>query len=137
MGAAMSPSAAYTINKHLKDLKREAQYYDLIVTGDLGKYGKEILKDFMNLEYNVNLDKNYEDCGLMLYDVEKQEVFAGASGPASSAIVTYSYILDMMKKGKYGRVLLVATGALMSPTTLNQKMNIPSISHAISLEVVE
>ena len=137
MGAVMAPSAAYTIHRHLKDLKREAGYYDLIVTGDLGVYGKDILKDYLKTEYNITLENNYDDCGTMLYDTESQEVFAGASGPASSALVTYSYIIEQMKRGKYNKVLLVATGALMSPTTVNQKMTIPSISHAISLEVVE
>jgi stage V sporulation protein AD len=137
MGAAMAPAAAYTIYTHLKDLKREVGYYDLIVTGDLGVYGKEILKDYLKTEYNIILDKNYDDCGCMLYDLDEQEVFAGASGPASSALVTYAYIIEQMKRGKYSKVLLVATGALMSPTTTNQKLTIPSIAHAVSLEVVE
>jgi stage V sporulation protein AD len=137
MGAAMAPSAAYTIYNHLKDLKREPGYYDLIVTGDLGKYGKNILRDYLKSEYSINLENNYDDCGCMLYNLSEQDVFAGASGPASSALVTYSYIIEQMKRGKYNKVLLVATGALMSPTTINQKLTIPSIAHAVSLEVVE
>lgn len=134
MGAAMAPSAAYTINRHLKDTKRDVNYYDLILTGDLGKYGKEILKELMKKEYNYNL-KNYDDCGCMLYN-SKQDVKAGASGPTSSALVTYSYIFNEMKKGKLKKVLLVATGALMSPTMMNQKETIPSISHAVSFEAI-
>ena len=137
MGAAMAPSAAYTIEKHLRDLKREVGYYDLILTGDLGMYGKRILRDYLKTEYNIILNKNYDDCGCMLYDLKKQDVFAGGSGPVVSAMVTYSYILGEMKRGKYKRVLLVATGALMSTTTTFQRMAIPSISHAVSLEVVE
>lgn len=135
MGAAMAPSAAYTIAKHLKDTGRTIDYYDLILTGDLGVYGKDILKDLLKEEYSIDL-VNYNDCGCMLFDLEKQDVKAGASGPTSSALVTYGHIISEMKKGKYKKVLLVATGALMSPTMVNQKLTIPSISHAISLEVL-
>ncbi len=135
MGAAMAPSAAYTIAEHLKDTGRTIDYYDLILTGDLGVYGKDILKDLLKKEYSIDL-VNYNDCGCMLFDLDKQDVKAGASGPTSSALVTYGHIISEMKKGKYKKVLLVATGALMSPTMVNQKLTIPSISHAISLEVL-
>ena len=135
MGAAMAPAASYTINAHLKDKKRTIDYYDLIVTGDLGRYGKDILKDLIKKEHNIEL-KNYDDCGCMIYNLNKQDVKAGASGTTSSALVTYGYIINQMKKKKLKKVLLVATGALMSQTMLNQKLNIPSISHAISLEVI-
>lgn len=136
VGAAMAPSASYTISTHLKDMNRTPDYYDLIITGDLGKYGMSILKDLLKIEHNIKLGKNYNDCGCMLYNLKKQDVKAGASGPTSSALVTYSYIFDLMKKGKLKKVLLVATGALHSPTMLNQKLNIPSISHAVSLEAL-
>ena len=136
MGAAMAPSASYTISSHLNDLKRDASYYDLIVTGDLGIYGMKILKELLLKEHHITLSDNYNDCGCMLYDINKQDVGAGASGPTSSALVTYSYIINEMKKGKYKKVLLVATGALMSPTMMNQKLTIPSISHAVSLEAI-
>ncbi|HHT38475.1 MAG TPA: stage V sporulation protein AD [Mollicutes bacterium] len=137
MGAIMAPAAADTIYKHLEDLKRKPGYYDLILTGDLGQYGKKILIDYMQTQYGFDITNNYDDCGVMLYDVENQPVFAGASGPGSSALVTYSYILNKMRKGELSRVLLVATGALMSQTTVNQKMSVPAIAHAVSLEVVE
>jgi stage V sporulation protein AD len=137
MGAVMAPAAADTIYRHLSNLKREPMYYDLILTGDLGLYGKRILIDYMKTQYGLDVSHNYDDCGVMLYDVDKQPVFAGASGPASSALVTYSYILNKMKKGELSRVLLVATGALMSQTTVNQHLTIPAIAHAVSLEVVE
>lgn len=137
MGAVMAPAAGDTIYQHLTALKREPMYYDLIVTGDLGVYGKKILIDYMQTEYGFDISHNYDDCGTMLYDVERQPVFAGASGPASSALVTYSYIINKMKKGELSRVLMVATGALMSQTTVNQRTTIPAIAHAISLEVVE
>jgi len=136
MGAAMAPSASYTISKHLNDLKRDSNYYDLIVTGDLGIYGIKILKDLIEKEHKIKLGKNYNDCGVMLYDLKTQDVYAGASGPASSALVTFGYIIKKMREKKYKKVLLVATGALMSPTMINQKLTIPSISHAVSLEVV-
>jgi stage V sporulation protein AD len=136
MGAVMAPAAAYTIYRHLRDTKREPGYYDLILTGDLGVIGKNILKEYINTEYGIKL-KNYDDTACIIYDINKQSVYSGASGPACAPLVTYSYILQKMKNGELDRVLLVATGALMSPTMVNQKLSIPSIAHAISLEVVE
>ena len=131
----MAKAAGDTIYKHLKDTGRDIDYYDLVLTGDLGMYGKEILKEYMLNEYNIKLE-NYNDTGVMLYDLDKQPVYAGASGPACAPLVTYSYIFNEMIKGKYKKVLLAATGALMSPTMINHKLNIPSISHAVSLEVI-
>lgn len=136
MGAVMAPAAADTIYKHLMDTKREIGYYDLILTGDLGIYGKDILKDYMKTEYNIEL-KNYNDTACMIYDPKNKEHYAGGSGPACAPLVTYGYIFDQMRKKKYKRVLLVATGALMNSSMVNQKLSIPSIAHAISLEVVE
>ena len=118
--------------------KRDVDYYDLILTGDLGKYGKEILKDYMREEYKIDLSKNYNDCGVILYDTDKQkQVQAGGSGPVCSALVNFTMIMDKLKKKELKRVLLVATGALFSPTFVYQKENILSIAHAISLEAVE
>lgn len=136
MGAVMAPAAATTIYKHLCDTKRDISYYDLILTGDLGIYGKKILKDYMKKEYNINL-KNYEDAGTMIYNMDDQNVFAGGSGPVCLPLVAYGYIFDKMKKKELNRVLLVATGALHSPTMVNQKLSIPAISHAVSLEVIK
>ena len=129
----MAISAAATIKKHLKDLNIKANYYDLILTGDLGIYGKKILIDYLK-DYNIDISKNYQDCGLILYDTKKQPVYAGASGPATSALVLSSYIIKEMEKGKYKRVLIIPTGAIFSPTRVFQKDSIPSIAHAISLE---
>lgn len=134
MGAAMAPAAADTIYRHLLNTKRTADYYDLILTGDLGIYGKEILKDYMKTEYNINL-KNYDDSGTMIYDFNTQPVYAGGSGPVCLPLVSYGYIFSKMKKKELKRVLLVATGALHSTTMINQKLTIPTIAHAISLEV--
>lgn len=135
MGAVMAPACADTIYRHLTDLNRTIDYYDLVLSGDLGKYGKEILKKYMKKEYNINL-KNYNDTGTMIYDIEKQYVYSGGSGPACAPLVTYSYIFNMMKRKKLKKVLLVATGALLSTTMVNEKHSIPSIAHAISLEVI-
>ena len=136
MGAVMAPAAADTIYRHLNDLKREPDYYDLILTGDLGVYGKNILIKYMKKKYKINLGKNYNDCGTMLYNLDKQPVFAGGSGPVCSALVNFGYILKQMKSGKLKRVLIVPTGAIFSPTWTFQKETIPSIAHAVSLEVV-
>lgn len=138
MGSVMAPAAADTLYRHFKDLERDPDYYDLIVTGDLGLFGKEILTEYMREEYSIDLSKNYNDCGVMLYDLENQkECLAGGSGPVCSALVTCSYIFSEMKKGNLKKVLWVATGALFSPTMVYQHENILSIAHAVSLEVAE
>ncbi len=137
MGSVMAPAAAYTINKHLSDLDRTVDDYDLILTGDLGIFGKEILRDYIKSEYSIDLKDKYNDCGVMLYDLKKQkEVQAGGSGPVCSALVVYSDIIKKLEEGQLKRVLYVATGALFNPTMVFQKENILSIAHAISLESV-
>lgn len=136
MGAVMAPAAAKTIYEHLKDTKREADYYDLILTGDLGVYGKDILKEYMEIEYNIKLN-NYDDAACMIYDLKKQPVHAGGSGPACLPLVFYGYLFEKMKKKEITKILLVATGALLSTTMVNQKLTIPAIAHAISLEVID
>lgn len=136
MGAVMAPAMADTVYKHLKDTNRDINYYDLVLSGDLGIYGKSILKEFMKTEYNIELT-NYDDTACMIYDLENQPVYSGGSGPACAPLVTYSYIFDLMKNKKLNHVLLVATGALHSTTSVNEKRSIPSIAHAISLEVVK
>lgn len=138
MGSVMSPSAARTIYEHLKDTNTKVADYDLILTGDLGIYGKEILNVFMNETYKIDLKNKHEDSACIIYDRKKQmHVKAGGSGPACLALVTYTDILNKMMKGELNKVLLVATGALMSPTMNNQKLSLPSISHAVCLEVVK
>lgn len=135
MGAVMAPAAGDVIYNHLKDTKRDASYYDLILSGDLGIYGKEILKDYMMTKYNIDISNNYNDCGTMLYDVDRQPVFAGGSGPVCSSLVNFGYIYKEMLKGKFKKVLIVPTGAVFSPTFTFQKESIPGIANAISLEV--
>ena len=136
MGAVMAPACANTLYTHLIETKRDVNYYDLILSGDLGRYGKDIMKDFMKEEYKIELN-NYDDSACMIYDINNQDVYAGASGPACLPLVTYSYIFNKMKNKEIKKVLLLATGALMSTTMVNEKETIPAITHAISLEVVE
>ena len=137
MGAAMAGAAADTLYKYLTETNTKPSDYDLILTGDLGKYGKEIFKDLMLNEYNIDLSKNYNDCGTMLYDLEEQkEVMAGGSGPVCSALVNYSTIIKDLMNNKYKKVLLIATGALFSPIMLYQKENILSIANLICLEAI-
>lgn len=136
MGAVMAPACADTIYRHLSETKRDISYYDLVLSGDLGVYGEGILKDYLKVEYGIKL-KNYDDTATMIYDVDKQPVYAGGSGPACAPLVTYGYIFSLMKKKEIKRVLLVATGALHSVSMVNEKMSIPGIAHAISLEVIE
>lgn len=137
MGAVMAVAAADTLHEHLKALKRTPDYYDLILTGDLGIYGKEIFLEYVEKEYGYDIRNNYNDTGVMLYDLEKQEeVNAGGSGPACSPLVNYTQILPLLEKGQLKRVLILATGALFSPTFVYEKENIYSISHAVCLEAI-
>ncbi len=137
MGAIMAPAAADTIYRHLKNLNQKPEYYDLIVTGDLGEYGKKILINYLKKVYNLDISKNYNDCGTMIYNTKKQAVLAGGSGPACSALTAFSYLLSKMKSGEIKRLLYVPTGAIFSPTMFFQKESIPAIAHAVSLEVVK
>ncbi len=132
MGAAMAPSSADTIITHFQDTGRKPSDYDLIVTGDLGKLGGEILLDLLE-EKGIKLGLKYCDCGHCYY-TRRQDTMCGASGCGVSASVLNSYIVKKMKKGEYKRVLFVPTGALMSTTACQQGESIPGVSHAIVLE---
>jgi len=131
MGAAMAPAACDTILTHIKNVGLKVSDYDLILTGDLGKLGSEILVDLMERN-NIILGKNYADCGCMMYD-KTERVFMGGSGAGCSASVLNSYVIKKLKNGKFKRVLLVSTGALMSTTTAQQGETIPGIAHAVEL----
>ena len=131
MGAAMAPAAMETIITHLTNTKSKSEDFDMILTGDLGKLGSEILIDLMERN-NIVLGKNYSDCGCMMYD-KSERVFMGGSGAGCSASVLNSYIIKKMNKGDFKRVLLVSTGALMSTTTAQQGDTIPGIAHAVEL----
>ena len=132
MGAVMAPAAAKVLVDHLRANKRKASYYDLILTGDLGIYGSKIFEEYLKSEYGIILD-NYKDAGSMVYDNKK---YAGGSGPACMPLVAYGYIFSKLKKHEYKKVLLIATGALHNQTLCNEKMSIPAIAHAISLEAI-
>ena len=132
MGAAMAPAAADTILKHLHDTGKTPQDYDLIITGDLGALGSRILKD-LAWEKGVELEPNHVDCGEIIYKVIEDE-FQGGSGAGCSAVVFNSFIMDGLRKRKLNRVLLVATGALLSTVSSGQGESIPCIAHAVAIE---
>ncbi len=134
MGAAMAPAAFETLSTHFSDTGREPSYYDLIVTGDLGAYGHDNLEELFRRE-GKSLGVHYTDCGLLIFDKERQDVHAGGSGCGCSASVLCSYILGGMQSGKWRRVLFAPTGALMSPTSTQQGCSIAGICHAVALEV--
>ncbi|MGF9964145.1 stage V sporulation protein AD [Bacillus rhizoplanae] len=134
MGGAMAPAAVDTIEAHLRDRQIDASYYDLIVTGDLGHVGREIAFDLLRKQGTSVTSEQFQDCGLLIYR-EDQPVLAGASGPGCSATVVYGHLLNRMKKGEFNKILVVATGALLSPITFQQQETIPCIAHAVSIEV--
>lgn len=131
MGAVMAPSASATLNKHLKELDRNIDYYDIIVTGDLGKLGGDLFLKLIKEDYNL-VPKSYLDAASIIYK-EEQETFQGGSGPVVIPLVLMNKIL---KDKKHKRILLLATGSLHSPLMINLKKSIPSITHAISIEVI-
>ncbi|MGG4034416.1 stage V sporulation protein AD [Paenibacillus cisolokensis] len=134
MGAAMAPAAVDTIEAHLRDFQIEPGHYDLIVTGDLSKVGYEIARELFR-KHNIPIQQTeYKDCGMMIYDYKNQMVQAGASGCACSAVVTYGHLLRRMRKGELKRMLVVATGALLSPISYQQGESIPCIAHAVAIE---
>ena len=134
MGAAMAPAAADTILAHLRETKRQTDYYDLIITGDLGALGSRIVKD-LTWEKGVDMQTNHVDCGEIVYNVIEDE-FQGGSGAGCSAVVFNSYIYDKLKRGEIKRVLLAATGALLSTVSSGQGESIPCICHAVAIEKV-
>lgn len=132
MGGAMAPAAAHTLMTHFQDTGFLPTDYDLIATGDLGLVGKEIVIDLLSKEgYDIN--PVYTDCGVEIFDAT-QDVHAGGSGCGCSAVVTCGYFYSMMLKGEINRMLLVATGALLSTTSTQQGESIPCIAHAVAIE---
>lgn len=134
MGAAMAPAAVDTMQAHFRDLNRDPDYYDLIATGDLGQVGHTIAADLLD-KHGIKIPpKKFTDCGVLIYK-QDQPVMAGGSGCACSATVTYGHFLNRMRKGELKRILVIATGALMSPLSYQQKESIPCIAHAVSIEI--
>lgn len=132
MGSAMAPAAADTIERHLKDTGQNVSDFDMIVTGDLSSVGSPIVRELM-WERGYDISQVHQDCGLMIYSPD-QPVFAGGSGCACSAVVTYSYLTQLLKQKKVNRIFVVATGALFNPTMIHQKESIPCIAHGVVLE---
>jgi stage V sporulation protein AD len=132
MGAAMAPAAADTINTFLNDTGYSPKDFDYIVTGDLGTVGSSLLIDLLKKD-GIDISRQHRDCGVMMFDIERQDVHAGGSGCGCSASILCGYFLPFLKSGKIKRMLFAATGALMSPTSSQQGETIPSISHLVFL----
>lgn len=133
MGAAMAPAAYETLKAHFADTGRTPDYYDLIVTGDLGKIGHTVVTRLFQND-GIELEGLYTDCGLLIYDLEGQDVHAGGSGCGCSAAVLAGHLLKLLAGGQIRRLLFAATGALMSPTASMQGESIPGICHAVAIE---
>ena len=133
MGAAMAPAALDTLITHLKDTGRKPSYYDAIITGDLGHVGKEIVTEMASSK-GYNIKANYNDCGVLIFDKQKQDTHAGGSGCACCGTVFSGYFFKQLKDKKINRILLIATGALTNSTSSQQGESIPGIAHAIAIE---
>lgn len=136
MGAAMAPAAADTLINHFKDLNIDTDYYDLVLTGDLGKVGTEIFKELLS-QKGINFGEGIlNDGGVMIYP-DDGRFFAGGSGCGCMAVTAYGYVLNQMANGRLKRVLCIATGALLSQLSVQQKQTIPCIAHGVALELSE
>lgn len=134
MGAAMAPAALDTLLTHFKDTGRSPSYYDAIITGDLGHIGKDIVIDLCSRN-GYNIKSVYNDCGVLIFDKEKQDTHSGGSGCGCCASVFSGYLFEQLKSKKIKRLLLIATGALMNSMSSQQGESIPGIAHAISIEL--
>jgi stage V sporulation protein AD len=133
MGAAMAPAAMDTIITHFKDTGFDIDRYDMIVTGDLGLVGSKLCNELMKKE-GYDISKKHRDCGLMIFDLNKQDVHSGGSGCGCSAVVLAGYLMHEMKEGNLNKILFIATGALHSTTSVQQGESIPGVAHAVSIE---
>ncbi len=132
MGCAMAPAAYETIRTHLEDLHRTPEDFDLIVTGDLGQLGKDMLMELARLD-GIYLGGRLADCGTLVFDNTMQDVHSGGSGCGCSAITLCGHLLDKMRSGKLQRILFCGTGALLSPTSSQQGLPVPGVCHAVSI----
>lgn len=132
MGAAMAPAAMSTIKAHFRDLSVSADDYDLIITGDLGQLGKELLLTMAQRE-GLNLGGKLADCGTLVFDILKQDVHSGGSGCGCGAIVLCGYLLNNLRTGKLKKILFCGTGALLSPVSSQQGLSISGVCHAVSI----
>lgn len=133
MGAAMAPALCDSFCRYFAESGTKPQDYDLIVSGDLGYEGASILRELMAVE-GYDMGDNYTDCGILMFDKERQDTHAGGSGCGCSASVLSAYILPEMKKGSFKRTLFVASGAMMSPDSIKQGQSIPAVGHLLLLE---
>lgn len=131
----MAPAAERTIFDFFKDTGMKPQEFDMILTGDLGFTGSNLLYEILQKEHGMSIKSLHKDCGLMIFDLEEQDVNSGGSGCGCSGSVLCSHIMKRMEQGELKKVLFVATGALMSPTSSKQGNPIPGIAHAVWLEV--
>lgn len=136
MGAAMAPAAADLIEAHLRDFHRKPKDYDRIVTGDLGSVGHEILLKLLQ-DKNIDISTQHEDCGMLIFDSEKQGTQAGGSGCGCSAVTLAAHYLPRLISGKLRRILFLPTGALLSQISFNEGLNVPGIAHGVVLEHVD
>lgn len=135
MGAAMAPAAADLIQRNFKDFNHEPDYYDHIITGDLGTVGGPLLMDLL-IEQGYDISKQYMDCGTLVYDTKKQDVDAGGSGCGCSAVTLSTLILRKLQTKEWKRILFIPTGALLSTVSFNEGKSVPGIAHGIILESV-
>lgn len=134
MGAAMAPAAYDTIKQNFDDLSIQPEYYDKIITGDLGYIGKNILIDMLK-EKGYDISGNHMDCGIEIFDKDQQDTHAGGSGCGCSAVTFTSYVLKQLKERTWKRILFVPTGALLSQVSFNEGNTVPGIAHAVMVEV--
>ncbi len=132
LGSAMAPAAAAALLFHFEELQLDPSYYDLIVTGDLGQVGMQLTRELVSRR-GYDLQEVYTDCGTMIYYPE-QQVESGGSGCASSALVVLGHLYRRLREGELNRILVVATGAMHSPTSCLQGDSIPAVAHAVALE---
>lgn len=136
MGCAMAPAAKWVIEGNLKDFGRKVTDYDAILTGDLGSVGREALIKLLE-EDGIEIRDKHFDCGMIIYDSDKQDVHAGGSGCGCAATVLSSYILKKIEEGRWNRVLFVPTGALLNKTSFNEGQNVPGIAHGVVIEALD
>ena len=133
MGACMAPAAASTIAQHLIDWDRQPEYYDKIITGDLGSVGQTALIDLLR-DKGFDISQNHMDCGMEIFDPQTQDTHAGGSGCGCAAVTLSAYILKQLEENNWKRVLFVPTGALLSKISYNEGQSVPGIAHALVIE---
>ena len=135
MGPCMAPAAASTIKMHLEDFERKPDYYDKIITGDLGSVGSKVLVELLEKE-GIDISGRHMDCGVEIFDAATQDTHAGGSGCGCSAVTLSAYILKQIEERRWKKVLFLPTGALLSKTSFNEGMTVPGIAHGVVIESI-